>query len=115
MLSFFFKKKIKQNKIRSNNQTSKEPQKKSSLTEKEQKILDSIPVGTNYARPVLEDAEVMIATYRSDPRTRDTLKRINKPLSDAIEEGDVKKVDNLLLEQFRSDMKIWTAYNNKLV
>lgn len=57
----------------------------------------------------------MIATYRSDPRTRDTLKRVNKPLADAIEEGDVKKVDNLLLEQFRSDMKIWTAYNNKLV
>ena len=83
------------------------------MSPEEQRILDEIPIGANFERPKLADPEVMLATYRSDPVMKQRLR--NKQLRDALESGNIKAIDDALVEQFRSDMKIWTAFQNKLV
>ena len=83
------------------------------MSAEEQQILDDIPIGTNVERPKLGDPQVTLARYRSDPVMKQRLR--NKQLRDALESGNLKAIDDALVEQFRSDMKIWTAYQNKLV
>ena len=87
----------------------------SGLTPEEQKILDSIPVGAPFPHPQLMDPAVMLSTYRSSPDMQRKVAARNPKLKEALDRGDLKAIDNLLIEDFRTEMKIWTAYQNKLV
>eukprot|EP00770_Monocercomonoides_exilis_P003509 MONOS_3490.1-p1 / transcript=MONOS_3490.1 / gene=MONOS_3490 / organism=Monocercomonoides_exilis_PA203 / gene_product=DNA damage-inducible v-SNARE binding protein Ddi1, putative / transcript_product=DNA damage-inducible v-SNARE binding protein Ddi1, putative / location=Mono_scaffold00082:128182-129421(+) / protein_length=290 / sequence_SO=supercontig / SO=protein_coding / is_pseudo=false len=65
--------------------------------------------------PKLLEADIMIASYRSDALLRERINLRNPELAKAIETNDIPQIERLLLESYRRDMKEYTILKNKYI